>query len=163
MKKYRVTIVLVSIFCMWVSFASAGAYDGEWEGATDSGEHVRFTIEDNIITYLNYGASYQCPTGATQHWGHGRHADTEIVNNSFVIYSEITGNAIESGKSFPAIISGQFQTTDAAYGDIQAAVSAFTGAGLSTMPCSFIDNWTATRILPYSEKTAKEVYNIPLD
>lgn len=139
--------IMVSSAFLWSGLSSAvGVYDGDWEGETVQGHQIEFTVENDVITYFSYGATYNCPTGATPGWGFGSSPQSPITNGAFEILRGIDGNHIADGDSIPAIIEGNFPSTTQAAGTLQAAVAAFTGKGLNTQSCVFSGTWTAQQV-----------------
>ena len=111
---------------------------------------ISFTVENDIITSIEYSATYQCPSGSSSTWGHFRWANVEIRNASFTYLESIKNRHIIDGNTFPTIIRGNFQTLTTASGSIKAGCATFNGNGLSTQCCIFLDTWTAEKI---SEET----------
>lgn len=161
-------LVLLAIICSFLISSSAianGLYDGEWEGETFTGMPVEFTVENNVVTNLYYRSTYNCPTGSTSCWGHYRHPNIEIQNDSFTYYGDIEDSHIIDGKIFPSIIQGNFDTLTTVSGSIKAGCATYKGIGLSTQSCVFLDNCTAQKIsdLILSPDSKVEEYNQRLD
>ncbi len=122
--KKRLMICVIIFICSFAGFAeSAGIYDGEWEGTTNQGHGVTFTITDNTVTrftmkYIISG-SY---CGAT----------TEVMNRKAII-SENKATIASSSKE---VIKVTFISRSTCKGTWSGSNSHCNGSGHGTWSAS---------------------------
>ena len=129
-----------------VEVSAQGEFDGSWSGQTSQGQEITFEVQDDVMTALTYGVTYDCPDGVQPAWGHGRGPNLDVSSGEFEFRDRISpDNIIDPGWSFPAIIGGVFIAGTDAEGRIVAGLAAFNGVGSNTEACRFIGTWTAQK------------------
>lgn len=132
---------LVLSVCV-ISGVDAGTYDGEWEGKTDQGYNVSFTINNDIITYfiIKYEFKGSYCSGST--WSSMSGKDS------------ISGNTFTASNS-PTDITGTFTNSDTCKGTWKGGSSYCNATASGT--------WEATKIISQAcIRVAKDlIVNIP--
>jgi|GEM_PF-2165180 len=134
------------------SIRGGGIYDGTWEGITDSGETMSFTITDDLVNAgwsIGRGeTTWVCPTEAEigpKSFGVGDGL-APIVDDSFVVTFDAEAGIPVDGEPLSIIIEGHFDSLTEVSGTTISVHAAYRGDRAMTQACLFADTWSIEKV-----------------